>query len=286
VLACERRDGLFHVTTNERTLRAESLVITTGGLSYPGCGTTGDGYGWAAGFGHTIVPTRPALTPITTSEAWVPGLQGITVPDVGLRVLAPTASPESMAGRSGGALAEGRGSFLFAHFGLSGPVVLDVSRWVSGHATPASLRLECDFLPRWTDAQWLEILRDMVAREGKRALWAWLVEMLPKRLISVLLSRAEVPDDRRLAELSNVERQRLLAAFKHQTLRVQGTRGYKKAEVTAGGVSLDEVDSRNMESKIVPKLFFAGEILDLDGPIGGFNFQAAFSTGWLAGEHA
>ncbi len=128
-----------------RTLATPSLLITTGGQSYPGCGTTGDGYRWAAAFGHTIVPPRPALVPLTTNAAWVRPLQGITIPDVAVRVLERDGDDSSP--RSKRPLAERRGSFLFTHFGLSGPVVLDVSRVVSGHPRPASLVLECDFLP-------------------------------------------------------------------------------------------------------------------------------------------
>ena len=280
-IKAEQLGGGFELITNRRTLTAEKVIVTTGGLSYPGSGTTGDGYAWAADMGHTIVPTRPALVPVTTSAQWVQPLQGVTMPDTVVRVIDgaqkdPAAKPA--------VLDERRGSLLFTHFGLSGPVILDISRAISGHPRPQSLSLVCDLLPVQTERALDELLRTQAAAAGKRHVISVLPEQLPRRLVETLAAVAELPLDRKAAELSKTERARLVAAIKHLTIPVSGTRGYKKAEVTAGGVSLDEVDSRTMQSKLVPNLYFAGEVLDLDGPIGGFNFQAAFSTGWLAGQ--
>jgi predicted Rossmann fold flavoprotein len=261
------------LTTTTRTILAENLILTTGGQSYPGSGTTGDGYRWLAELGHTIVDPRPALTPITVHDDWVKQLSGVTIPDVALRVL-----------DGGQPIAKRRGSFLFTHFGLSGPVVLDVSRAVSRHAAPQSLLLECDFMPAISVHAFAEQLKQRSASAGRKLLAAMLPEELPTRLHEALAVRAEVRLDRKAAELTKHERAALVTAYKTQTIRIAGTRGFKQAEVTAGGVSLDEVDSRTMESKRVPGLYLAGEILDLDGPIGGYNFQAAWSTGWLAGN--
>jgi predicted Rossmann fold flavoprotein len=173
---------------------------------------------------------------------------------------------------------------LFTHLGLSGPVVLDVSRAVTAAANPQSLVLRADFLPDAKaddlDAQF----REVASTDGKRAVAGIVAERLPRRLVEALFRLAAVSIDRRAAELTKVERGQLIERVKRCAVRVTSTRGFEKAEVTAGGVALDEVDSRTMESKLVPNLFLAGEILDLDGFIGGYNFQAAFSTGWLAGE--
>ena len=287
-------DDTFRLTTSHRSFTAEKVLITTGGKSYPGCGTSGDGYAWAAAFGHTIVPPRPALTPITTDAAWVRELQGVTIPDVLVRVVeanaeagpaaAAVASTTRKKRRGPGCLAERRGSFLFTHFGLSGPVVLDVSRVVSGHERPRSLILQCDFLPAISEADLDERIKQEVTAAGKKQLGGLLAPLLPRRLTDALLAQLELSPERKLAELSRADRARYLAAIKRQAISVSGTRGFKKAEVTAGGVSLDEVDSRTMQSLKARNLFFAGEVLDLDGPIGGYNFQAAFSTGWLAAE--
>jgi predicted Rossmann fold flavoprotein len=180
-------------------------------------------------------------------------------------------------------LASRRGSFLFAHFGLSGPVVLDVSREISGHPQPRRLVLECDFLPSQPEAATDAYLREQSQSAGKRQVLSILPEALPRRLAETLLGLAGLTPDRKAAELGNRGRTQLVQAIKRLPIPVAGTLGFEKAEVTAGGVSLDEVDSRSMQSKLAAHLYLAGEILDLDGPIGGYNFQAAFSTGWLAG---
>jgi predicted Rossmann fold flavoprotein len=276
-----REPGGFTVSTSKGPLNAAQVILTTGGQSYPGSGTTGDGYRFVAALGHSLVPPRPALTPITVDAAWVRELTGLTAPDVALEVVPPREGGGAAAGRP---LAAARGSLLFTHFGLSGPVALDVSRAVSGCADPRSLRLRCDFLPGTPPAE-LErfALPDGPARSGK-TLGGLTSLLLPRRLAEAILGAAGLPSQRKIAELSKADRATWIATLKGCLIPVTGTRGFGKAEVTAGGVPLDEVDSRTMQSKLVPGLFLAGEILDLDGPIGGYNFQAAFSTGWLAGE--
>lgn len=283
--------GGFRLVTRRRELTAGRVVLTSGGKSYPGCGTTGDGYRWAAALGHTIVRPRPALVPIRSDAAWLPELKGITIPDVLVRV---AETDDTSANRQGGprrspltrgdVLAQRRGSFLFTHFGVSGPVALDVSRAITGHDQPRKLDLVCDFLPEVDE----ESLAEQLAREaqstGKRRLGTILAQWTVGRLAEVFLQRAAFAADRRAADLSKAERLRLVGSMKRLAIPVAGTLGFEKAEVTAGGVALDEVDSRTVQSKRVANLYFAGELLDLDGPIGGYNFQAAFSTGWLAGE--
>lgn len=294
----ERSGSGFRLATPRRTLAAERVVVTTGGQSYPGCGTTGDGYRWAKKLGHTIVPPRPSLVPVTTDAAWVHALKGVTVPDVEVRVvgkggsvlLAATTGSRGRpstslgAGKAPPTLAVRRGGFLFTHVGLSGPAVLDVSRAVSGHPRPDDLALECDFLPDVPDDEASALLQREAGEGSGRMLASLLGDRLPRRLREALLAQAVLDPGARAARLRREDRARWAAALKRMRIPVTGTLGFAKAEVTAGGVALDEVDSRTMESRRVPGLFFAGEILDLDGPIGGYNFQAAFSTGWAAGE--
>lgn len=285
----ERLESAFRVVTSRRSLVCRKLVVTTGGKSYPGCGTTGDGYAWLAAMGHTIHRPRPALVPLTSDETWVHDLSGLTIPDVLVRVVDPTADGKTAGRRRPGqlppgVLAERRASLLFTHFGLSGPAAMDVSRAVTGAKNPRDVRLVVDFLPAISTEQLDAGLRQAIASDGKRQVVNLLGEDLPKRLLATLIALAGIPVERRGAELSNVERVRLLERIKACEIGITGTRGFDKAEVTAGGVALDEVDSRDMQSKLVPNLYLAGEILDLDGFIGGYNFQAAFSTGWLAGE--
>lgn len=267
-------EGGFRVITHSRIITVGKVLITTGGRSYPGCGTTGDGYGFASTFGHTIVPQRPALVPLTVRAAWIAELRGITIPEVNLKVLDPEGKP----------LSSRRGSMLFAHFGLTGPAPLDVSRAVSGHAEPGKLTLELDLLPGMPEQMFDEFVRIESAANGKQLLAGVLSTKIPRRVADQLLVVCGLAIDRKAAALSKPDRQKLVAAVKRLRLSLKGTLGFEKAEVTAGGVSLDEVDSRTMQSKKVPGLYFAGEVLDLDGWIGGYNFQSAWSTGWLAGR--
>lgn len=273
LLDLTREGNRFLLRTSRRTLQTSRLILTTGGKSYPGSGTTGDGYAWAEKFGHRIVPLRPALAPITTNDAWIKELQGLTLPHIALTIFDGDKK-----------LASHAGSLLFAHFGLSGPVALDVSREVAGHPSPSSLRLEIDVSPTFREADLDESLRQESLANGKKLLATLFPPHIPRRLADMFLTLAKLPLDRKAAGLSKDDRRKLSSLMKRLPVSINGTLGYKKAEVTAGGVALDEVDSKTMESKLVPGLFFAGEILDLDGRIGGFNFQAAWSTGWAAGS--
>ncbi|MCB9939347.1 MAG: NAD(P)/FAD-dependent oxidoreductase [Planctomycetaceae bacterium] len=280
-------DDGFQLVTPEGVHETTTVIITTGGQSYPGCGTTGDAYRWLAELGHTIIPPRPALTPITTNATWVTSLKGITIPDVIVKVVVSdraTTSSETKPKKKK-PLDERRGSFLFTHFGLSGPVALDVSRTITGHPEPMVLDLECDFLPSQSIEEVDATILREAASDGKKQLIGVLSRIVPRRLAEALFEKAAINPELKAAEMSKVIRQQLVEALKRSRIPVSGTRGFKKAEVTAGGVKLGEVNSSTMESKLVSNLYLAGEVLDLDGPIGGFNFQAAFSTAWLAGSH-
>jgi predicted Rossmann fold flavoprotein len=272
VLALRLENAGFVVETPMGAQNASKVILTTGGQSYPGAGTTGDGYGFAAQLGHRIIPPRPALVPLTTHVPWVAELRGITIADVGVRIL----EQENI-------LAQRRGALLFAHFGVSGPVILDISRVVSGHAEPQTLGIEIDLLPALPAAALDQWLRTESLASGKKQLAVVMAQHVPRRLGEILLQQAGLAKDRKAAALTREERQRLVCAVKQLSIPLTGTLGFKKAEVTAGGVALDEIDSRTMQSKLIANLHLAGEIIDLDGPIGGFNFQAAWSTGWLAG---
>ena len=265
----------FVISTIHAEIPVEKVILTTGGQSYPGCGTTGDGYAWARQFGHAIVPPRPALVPLRSPSHWVHELSGVTIPDVRIQILGRESNKP---------LAERCGSFLFTHFGLSGPAPMNVSRAITKNPDAPGWQAVCDFVPATSREKLLEKLAHEAAVGGKRAISAVLGEWLPRRLAEALITESEIALDHRVAELSKPQRNKLVAAVKQQAIPLSGSLGFKKAEVTAGGVELAEVDSRTMQSKLVPGLFLAGEILDLDGPIGGYNFQAAFSTGWLAGE--
>jgi predicted Rossmann fold flavoprotein len=259
----------------DSTITGKRVIVAVGGKSYPGCGTTGDGYGIARRLGHTVIDPRPALVPLRVSSTWIAELKGLTLPDV-------VASIHDSSGRM---LQERREALLFAHFGLTGPAILDVSRSVARAASAERLTLRLDLVPN-RSAESLDRHFQSACRHGRRAVAGLLPPELPRRLGESLLSLAAIPHDRAGPELARDERLRLVDTLKGLALPIQGTLGFEKAEVTTGGVALDSVDPTTLESRNVPGLHFAGEVLDLDGLIGGYNFQAAWSTGWLAGEMA
>ena len=276
----------FTVRTTDDAFFCRSVLITSGGRSFPGCGTTGDGYDWARHFGHSIVNTVPALTPVVCHVDWLHALKGITIEDVALEIHVDSAKTT----KKKKTLNTGRGPLLFTHFGLSGPTAMNLSRTISLFETNdrndgSRLKIVCDFLPEYSADSLESEFRARKKSAGKQPVFRELSTLIPRRLAETLMQHSDIAVNHPMAELSNAQLARLTAALKRTEIPVHGTMGFRKAEVTAGGVNLKEVDSRDMQSKLCPGLFFAGEILDLDGPIGGFNFQAAFSTGWLAGNH-
>ena len=269
----------FHIKTESASFRTRRLIITTGGKSYPGCGTTGDGYAWATALGHTLVPPVAALTPIQTTDPGPRQLSGMTLPLAGVIVMDTGGSQPQM-------IAENKGSLLFTHFGFSGPAILNVSRAINCHESSGQLFLQLDFVCRGTTEQFSSELRQQLQAQGRSSIANLAIEDVPRRLMRFLLGRANIPPETRAAELSREQANRLTAELKSASFPISGTLGFEKAEVTAGGINLQELHSKTMESKVCPGLFLAGEVIDIDGPIGGYNFQAAFSTGWLAGQNA
>lgn len=261
----------FLVHIADGPVSAARVIVASGGHSYPGCGTTGDGYAIARAFGHSIVEPRPALVPLRVDSAWAADLKGITLPDVIARVVAPE-----------GTRIERRESVLFAHFGLTGPAILDVSRAVARASDSERLVLTLDLAPEQASEQ-IDRELQTATRSGKKQVVGLLPAPLPRRLAEVVLRLAAVPADRIGPELSKLERRALVETIKRCALPIAGTLGFGKAEVTSGGVALDEIDPETAESRRQPGLHFIGEVLDLDGWIGGYNFQAAWSLGWMAG---
>jgi predicted Rossmann fold flavoprotein len=275
VLDLDPNEDGFLLNTHLQTFHAKKIILTTGGLSFPGCGTTGDGYKFAMKFGHTIKETQPALAPLKTDARWVHELSGVTIPDVGVTAFL-NEKP----------MMQDRGSFLFTHFGLSGPVILNVSKALNSLSNFKDSSLKLDFLPSVKETDIEAKLQSFASTDGKKLLSVALGELLPRRLLEGLFNQIGFSPERKCAGISKDERKAIVVSIKSKSVNITGTLGYAKAEVTTGGVSLDEVNSKTMESKLKKGLYLAGEILDLDGPIGGFNFQAAWSTGFLAGSQA
>lgn len=269
----------WNVSLDEETLTCDRLIITSGGKSWPGCGTTGDAYDWLRRLGHTIVPPRPALVPLVGGFPWTHDLSGITLDNV-----VATVRPVGK-GKGKKELAQRESSWLFTHFGFSGPAAMDVSGAITAARSFGDVRLTVDLVPSISHEQLQQQFQQREGEAGKRRLSTLLSESLPKRVIDAVVG--SVGDQRltpqtTLAELSSKSAHKLAEQLKRLELPISGTKGFEKAEVTAGGVALNEVDSKTMASRLADGLYIAGEVLDVDGPIGGFNFQAAFSTGRAA----
>lgn len=265
--------GGFEIATPMGVVTARRVIVAVGGLSYPGCGTVGDGFEIARRFGHRIVEPRPALVPLRVEQSWAGELSGLTLPD----------ARASVVDGDGTTLMERREAVLFAHFGLTGPAILDVSRAVARHEGEDRLRLLLDLVPD-AKPESVEAELQRSSRSGRGQVVGMLPDQVPRRLAEIVLAAADVPAGRIGPELSREERRRIVATLKGLGMSITGTMGFAKAEVTSGGVALDEVQPETLESRRQPGLHFVGEVLDLDGLIGGYNFQAAWSTGWLAGE--
>lgn len=266
----------FVAWAGEGVIRARAVVLATGGLSYPETGSDGIGYEIARGFGHRLVRTSPALTPLLVSPPVHADLAGVTT-EVALEVVV-----------DGRTAVRRTGSFLFTHTGYSGPAALDISRhWIRlGWTDRATVEVRASFVPG-VDAATLRAawLRAASASPTRRVA-TWLAERVPARLARAIVDAAGGAEDLTFGNARREVRERAIALTTAMRLPVTGVAGYRKAEVTAGGVAIDEVVGRSLESKLRPGLFFAGEILDVDGYIGGYNFQWAWSSGWVAGRAA
>ncbi|MGQ9523960.1 MAG: NAD(P)/FAD-dependent oxidoreductase [Armatimonadota bacterium] len=260
-------------TDDGNTLEADAVVVATGGLSYPRTGSTGDGYRLARQAGHTIVPCRPALVPLETVEDWPKSLQGVSLRNVAATLLV-----------DGHRQASEFGEMLFTHFGMSGPIILTLSRTVVPLLEKGKVEVSIDLKPALSPEK-LEA-RFMREFRSKRALRSYLPELSVRALGPVLAEHSGIPEGQPLNTITAVQRRKLVAVVKDLRATVARARPIEEAIVTAGGVCLKEVDPRSMQSKLVRGLYFAGEVLDLDAVTGGFNLQAAFTTGWVAGDSA
>lgn len=273
-------DGGFGIRMEDgAALSTPRVALATGGLSYPATGSRGDGLAWATALGHTLVPAVPALVPLTSRDPDARALSGLTV----------EAELILRRGEEGRELARARGSFLFTHFGYSGPAALDLSRHYLRARAGGPAAVTAAWLPGATFEQADTDLQAARESEPRRAVENLLAGMLPRRLAETLtaragLARSGLSHSVLLSELRREQRQALARLLTAWPLDVDGTLGYEKAEATAGGVALSEVNPSTMESRKCPGLFLCGEVLDVDGRLGGYNFQWAWSSGFVAGR--
>lgn len=269
----EKEDDRFRLLSGEREWSARSVILAAGGRSVPKTGSDGTAYELAKALGHSVSSTFPALVPLLVpAKHWITSLTGLTL-----------TARLTLVGTSGRKLQQEQGSLLFTHFGLSGPLILDMSRhWIEARETDPGVSLLLSLAGETADLE----RAALAAPPGATAL-SFMRNFVPERLaLAIIYSEAGITADRKLSQCTRIERQSLVRGLTALPLPISGDRGFDYAEVTAGGVPLAEVNVATMESRITPNLYLCGEILDVDGRIGGYNFQWAWASGRLAGVSA
>ena len=266
---------ISQVFLQDRQISADKFIICTGGKAYPQTGSTGDGYRWAEQLGHTVITPVPALNPVKTSENWVKEVQGLSLKNVSIKLF-----------QNGKKQDERFGEMLFTHFGVSGPIVMDMSKNIGALLKNGPAKLLLDLKPA-LDFKKLDkrIQRDFQEFKG-RMFKNSLKGLLPLSMIPVMIKLSGIDPEKKVDYINREERNKLVHLLKELELTPTELLGFKWSVVTSGGVSLKEVNPNTMGSKKMENLYFAGEILDLDGPSGGYNLQACWSTGFLAGQSA
>lgn len=260
-------------TTDGKTFAADAVVLATGGLSYPTTGSTGDGYRIAKNLGHTVKECTPALVPMEISEPWCRLLQGLSLKNVTLTMACGTKK-----------IWQGFGEMLFTHFGLSGPLVLSASSFYHKCKNPDDVTVTVNLKPALTAEQLdKRILREFEQNLNKQFKNV-IGSLYPAKLTPVMISLSGIDGEKKIHEITRKERENLVELTRNLQMHVSGLRDYTEAIITQGGIKVKEVNPSTMESRLVKGLYFAGELLDLDGVTGGFNLQIAWSTGHLAGS--
>lgn len=260
---------------NGTEIEADAAVIATGGLSYPSTGSTGDGFRFASDLGHQVTECSPSLVPIETAGEWAQRLQGLSLRNI--EVTVQDGKKE---------LFREFGEMMFTHFGVTGPLILTASSVVQKKLKTHPLEMFINLKPALSEEQLdARLLREFESQKNKQIKNA-LGSLYPAKLIPVMIQRSGIPGDRPVHDISREERRTLLTLTRKFPLTLTRLRNYNEAIITRGGVQVKEINPATMESKRIPGLYFAGEVLDLDAVTGGFNLQIAWSTGYLAGKNS
>jgi len=289
------------VQTEQGVYAAAAVILATGGASYPGTGSTGDGYRMAEAVGHTITRLRPALAPLSVQEVQLArSMQGVGLRNVRLTAyqcraneIDSSLTPTSEVGRGTGRekapwpVIESRlGEMMLTHFGIGGPITLQMSLAIVDALDKGPVSVSIDLQPDLSEKQLHQRLQQDFELRGKRSFKRILSALLPHKMIEPFVEMTGIPSEKPVNQLGTAERKRLVSLLKSLRFNIKGPLSLAAAMVTAGGVSLKEIDPRTMASRLVSGLYFCGEVLDLDADTGGYNLQAAFSTGYVAGEEA
>lgn len=264
------------ITEEDKYYEADAIILATGGSSFPGTGSTGDGYRMARQIGHTVEPLFPALVPLECEEDWVREFQGLSLRNINLSVLVDGKNTQEMFGE-----------MLFTHFGVSGPIILSLSRDIAKYLKAGkTVELSLNLKPALTREQLdKRICRDFEKYNRKQIKNA-LGDLLPSKMISNIIDLAFIDENKYVNQISKEERERLVDLLQNLVMTVTKTRPLSEAIVTAGGISTKEINPKTMESKLIKDLYCVGEVVDVDAFTGGYNLQAAFSMGFVAGENA
>lgn len=260
------------VLSDGRTLDCSSVILATGGSSYPGTGSTGDGYVMARKLGHSITPLKPSLIPLITEEDWVLELQGLSLRNIEATIF----------NKKGRKVFSDFGEMLFTHFGVSGPVILSASRHILDYGYK-DVKLVIDLKPALSEEVLDARLQRDLEKYSRKQFGNSLDDLLPQKLIPVIVKLSGIPEDKPANQITKEERRKLVKLLKAFEMTITASRPISEAIVTAGGVCTDEINPSTMESKLVKGLYLAGEVIDVDAYTGGFNLTIAFSTGCLAG---
>ena len=274
-LLCEQDKVCGVLLTNGKKMKADAVIVATGGISYPSTGSTGDGYRFAKETGHRVTELLPSLVPMEVRQWYAKELQGLSLRNIEIRI---TDGKKK--------LYEEFGEMLFTHYGVTGPVILSASSVVGKTLRKKELTLHIDLKPALSEEQLdKRILREFDANHNKQYKNS-IDSLFPAKLKPVMIELSEIEPEKKVNEITKEERQRLVHLIKDFTMTLTGLRGYNEAIITKGGISVKEIDPGTMESKKMKGLYFAGEVLDLDAVTGGYNLQIAWSTGYLAGINA
>lgn len=261
------------VKLKDKEIFAHSYILATGGKSYPGTGSDGRGYKWAKKMGHKIIDLKPALTPIKIKENWSSDLQGLSLKNVSVSVFQNNKKQDLRFGE-----------MLFTHFGVSGPIIIDLSKKIGELLNTGEVILKIDLKPA-LDFKTLDkrLQNDFKSNKDFKN---YLPSLLPRKMGDLILSLTNIDKNKKLNSITKDERKKIINTLKCLNLTVKGLIGFGFAIITSGGIDLKEIDSKTMKSKIIENLYFAGEIIDLDGPTGGYNLQICWTTGYIAGISA
>jgi len=262
------------VLANHKEIIADNYIICTGGKSYPVTGSTGDGYRWAEKIGHTVTNLSPSLVPIIIKEGYVRELEGLSLKNVEISIYKGDKKINSRFGEA-----------IFTANGMSGPIILDMSKEI-GQELPGEIKMQIDFKPALDFVKLDKRIQRDFQKSPNKLFRNSLDELLPQKLIPIIIKLSKIDPSKKVNSITKEERRKLLHLLKEFSFRIEGLEGFKKAIITTGGINLNEIDQKTMKSKLIDNLYFAGEILDLDGPTGGYNLQVCWTTGYIAGENA